>query len=189
MSVMVWWYDAVLVAFLESYPSVAVLADEIYKRLVYTSTGTCPSFASLPNMFNRGTLTANGSLKAYAMTGMRLGAPANLSKAVTMIQSQLASCASSISQAAGVVALIQVTEEEMRNNVKIMGEKRDFVLKQLGTMPGVRLPAIPPSGAFYILPDMSSYYGGDDAALRLDLLKKNNLALVPGSNQALALPE
>ena len=55
---------------LRDYPKVAVLADEIYERLVYE--GECVSFATMPGMFER-TLTVNGFSKAYAMTGFRLG--------------------------------------------------------------------------------------------------------------------
>jgi aspartate/glutamate/aspartate-prephenate aminotransferase len=170
-----------LAAVLKDYPNVAVLADEIYERLVYE--GDCPSFASMDGMFSR-TMTVNGFSKAYAMTGMRLGyvaAPQKLAKAITTIQSQLTSCAGSISQAAGVAALTEVTDEELEGNVKVMKEKRDFVLGELEKMPGVSV-AMPPNGAFYVLPDVSGYLGGDDTELCLQLLKAKKLALVPGSS-------
>jgi aspartate/methionine/tyrosine aminotransferase len=48
-------------------------------------------------------------------------------------------------------------------------------------MPGVKV-AIPPNGAFYVLPDVSGYFDGDDATLCLELLKQKKLALVPGSS-------
>jgi aspartate/glutamate/aspartate-prephenate aminotransferase len=166
---------------LRDYPKVAILADEIYERLVYE--GDCPSFAGMPGMFSR-TLTVNGFSKAYAMTGMRLGyiaAPQNLAKAVTIIQSQLTSCAGSISQAAGVAALTKVTDEELEGNVKIMREKRDYVLGELEKMSGVHV-AMPPNGAFYVLPDVSGFFRGDDTELCLELLKTKRLALVPGSS-------
>lgn len=166
---------------LRDYPGVAVLADEIYERLVYD--GECPSFASMEGMFSR-TMTVNGFSKAYAMTGMRLGyvaAPQKLAKAITTIQSQLTSCAGSISQAAGVAALTQVSDEELEQNVQVMKEKRDYVLGELEKMPGVSV-SMPPNGAFYVLPNVSSYLEGDDAELCLQLLKAKKLALVPGSS-------
>ncbi|GMI28992.1 hypothetical protein TrRE_jg828, partial [Triparma retinervis] len=104
------------------HPQLAVLSDEIYERLVYNPSNPHVSFASLPGMYDR-TLTVNGFSKAYAMTGLRLGymaAPANLLKPCVTIQSQLTSCASSISQAAGVAALTRVEESEMEANVEIM---------------------------------------------------------------------
>lgn len=170
-----------LATVLRDYPRVLVLADEIYERLVYS--GDCPSFAAMDGMFSR-TMTVNGFSKAYAMTGMRLGylaAPQPLAKAVTTIQSQLTSCAGSISQAAGVAALTQVEDAELDANVEIMRTKRDYVLAELSKMPGVSV-AMPPNGAFYVLPDVSGYFDGDDTLLCLELLKAKKLALVPGSS-------
>jgi aspartate/methionine/tyrosine aminotransferase len=176
---------------LMDYPHVAVVADEIYERLVYPPSEDipkedwCPSFASLPGMFDR-TLTINGFSKAYAMTGYRLGyvaAPARLANVVTTLQSQITSCAGAISQAAGVAALTQVPDEILDENVQIMQSKRDYVIQELAKMPHVNLPTTP-RGAFYVLPDLSQApaYDGDDTQLCLDLLEQEKLALVPGSS-------
>lgn len=166
---------------LQNYPQVKVLADEIYERLVYDMED-CPSVASMPDMFSR-TMTVNGFSKAHAMTGLRLGyvaAPVEIARAITTIQSQLTSCASSLSQAGGVAALEKVSDEEIESNVKLLKQKRDYVLGELSTMHGVKV-AVPPKGAFYVLPDFS-YYGNDDTQLCLDLLQEQKLALVPGSS-------
>ncbi|KAL3791157.1 hypothetical protein HJC23_000577 [Cyclotella cryptica] len=167
----------------EKYPNIIVLADEIYERLVYTQDGKCTAFASLPNMFSR-TITINGFSKSHAMTGFRLGylaAPARFAKAASVLQGQITSCASSVSQAAGVAALREVEESWLENNAVIMKKKRDYVLEELGKMDGVSV-AVPPDGAFYVLPDVSKYYDGDDTQLCLDLLKEKKLALVPGES-------
>ena len=167
---------------LEKHPNVAVLSDEIYERLVYTPSNPHVSFAAIPGMMGR-TLTVNGFSKAYAMTGLRLGylaAPKKVIGACTVIQSQLTSCAGSLSQAAGIAALTLVSEEEMARNVELMKEKRDFVLGRLKEIEGLK--SFVPDGAFYVLPDVSGWMGGDDTALCLDLLKKKKLALVPGSS-------
>ena len=168
---------------LEKYPNVVILADEIYERLVYTEDGECASFASLPGMFSR-TITVNGFSKSHAMTGFRLGylaAPERYAKAAALLQGQITSCASSVSQAAGVAALTKVDESWLANNVVVMREKRDYVLRELAKIDGVKVN-IPPDGAFYVLPDVSTYYDGDDAKLCLDLLREKKLALVPGES-------
>jgi bifunctional aspartate aminotransferase and glutamate/aspartate-prephenate aminotransferase len=184
------------------YPQVVVLADEIYERLCYNddddvdgegageeqeSEGSCVSFASIsPEMFAR-TITVNGFSKAYAMTGLRLGyvaAPKRIATTIATIQSQLTSCAGSLSQAAGLAALTLVDETEMAANVAIMKNKRDYVLQQLSTMQGVTVH-VPPQGAFYVLPDISPYVNSDDyddTQLCVDLLDQEQLALVPGSS-------
>lgn len=181
-----------LATVLQDHPNVAVIADEIYERLVYSSSDnvlrhTC--FASLsPAMYER-TMTINGFSKAYAMTGMRLGymaAPAHFLKPAKAIQSQLTSCAGSISQAAGVAALRDVKEEEMDRNVSIMKKKRDYVIKRLNGMDHVKLSVVP-TGAFYILPDVSWYCKNiqgqkkDDVEFCRELLQMKRLALVPGT--------
>jgi len=180
---------------LEEFPNVFVLADEIYERLVYVDDDEGDktsalegerhtSFASISSAMRDRTLTINGFSKAYAMTGFRLGyvaAPIHIAKAITTIQSQLTSCAGSISQAAGVAALRDVTEEEMESNVVAMKGKRDYVLGRLEQMSGVTV-AVPPNGAFYVLPDVSQFFEGDDTDLCLRLLTDKGLALVPGSS-------
>mmetsp|Transcript_32572 Transcript_32572/g.49092 ORF Transcript_32572/g.49092 Transcript_32572/m.49092 type:complete len:436 (-) Transcript_32572:524-1831(-) len=171
-----------LVEVLNKYPKVLVMSDEIYERLTYTDAGSCPAFASyLPDR----TMTINGFSKAYAMTGFRLGylaAPAKLAKAVTTLQSQFTSCAGSISQAAGVAALTQVSEEELQEKFTEMKGKRDYVLNRLSQMPHVEV-AVPPQGAFYVLPDISHYVTSerDDSNFCVELLQTYKLALVPGS--------
>ena len=166
---------------LENHPDVVVIADEIYERLVYAKDGTV-AFASLPNMHHR-TITINGFSKSHAMTGFRLGylaAPAPFAAAAALLQGQITSCASSVSQAAGVAALRHVPERWLEGNVEIMREKRDYVLSSLE---GMGIPvSVPPRGAFYVLPDVSKYCSGDDAKLCLDLLKEKKLALVPGES-------
>ena len=94
------------------------MSDEIYERLVYNDENPHVSFASIDGMFDR-TLTVNGFSKAYAMTGMRLGyaaAPAALLKPCVTIQSQLTSCAGSLSQAGGLAALTKVRRHEERSD-------------------------------------------------------------------------
>jgi len=174
---------------LRDYPHVHVLADEIYDQLVYdddetkTAAELCPSIAAEPGMWQR-TLIINGFSKAYAMTGFRLGylaAPQVLARACTTLQSQFTSCASSVSQAAGVAALTQVEGPWLKEKVTELKTKRNLCLQRLADMPHVTVH-VPPQGAFYVLPDISSYYEGDDVAFCRQLLEDQKLALVPGSS-------
>jgi len=85
-----------------------------------------------------------------------------------------------VSQAAGVAALELVEEEEMEGNVEIMRQKRDYVCGRLRAIEGIKM--FVPDGAFYLLPDVSRWYGGNDVDLCLDLLSQKKLALVPGES-------
>ena len=183
-----------LAAVLADFSHVTILADEIYERLSYQ--GPVPAVASVASLYDR-TLTVNGFSKAYAMTGLRLGylaAPAPLATAVATLQSQISSCAGSLSQAAGVAALTAVADDELDANVAVMQAKRDYVWQALSDMPGVQLPAAPPAGAFYILADVAAYCQSssssssssnngfaDDVALCQALLETQRLAVVPGT--------
>ena len=153
---------------------------------------SCPSLAQIPGFQDR-TVLINGFSKAYAMTGLRLGYLATtspqLARAVTTIQSQLTSCAGSLSQAAGVAALEEVADEEIAAAVAVMRAKRDYVLERLEKMEGVHVPA-KPKGAFYVLAEIDRRIlqrddSDDDDNADVDfcvrLLRDQKLALVPGS--------
>jgi aspartate/methionine/tyrosine aminotransferase/prephenate dehydrogenase len=183
------------------YRHVFVLADEIYERTFYDVDHV--AFASLPGMFAR-TLTINGFSKGYSMMGFRLGylaAPAPIAEQAAKLQSQLTSCAGSISQEAAVAALATSAEDMAARNAT-MRERRDFVVQQLRTIPGITCPT--PQGAFYAFPDVSDYFSAepdhpdhdvdrpasavcDAEGFCLYLLDWFQVALVPGS--AFGCPE
>ena len=80
----------------------AVISDEVYEKIVYDETET-QSISSFPSMKER-TVVVNALSKTYAMTGWRLGYAAttnSIASAMTKLHSCIASCASSVSQAAG----------------------------------------------------------------------------------------
>ncbi|CAM9869274.1 unnamed protein product [Scytosiphon promiscuus] len=168
-----------------------VLADEIYERITYDTPHV--AFATIPGIDAAippaKTTTVNGFSKSHSMTGYRLGylaSPPIITKAVTIIQGQITSCASSISQAAGLVALT-VSDEEMQATFDVMRKKRDFVIKRLSEMPD--LATAVPQGAFYVFPDVSAHFGksapdgtviGGATDLCLYLLRAHSVALVTG---------
>lgn len=131
-----------------------IITDEIYERLVYgVRHFSLPSL--VPNLLSR-TCVVNGFSKAFAMTGWRLGyvaAPLDVAKALTSMQSHSTGSPSTISQAAGVVALSSfqpaMVEEFQR--------RRDFLVERLNSMPGVSI--LMPDGAFYAFPNVSGLFG------------------------------
>ncbi|KAJ8612884.1 hypothetical protein CTAYLR_002088 [Chrysophaeum taylorii] len=177
---------------LEGFPETFVVADEIYERLHYETTPHT-SFAALGEDIFRRTVVINGFSKAYAMTGYRLGylaAPRPVAAVAAKIQGQLTSCASSISQAAGLAAL-DLPDDALDHHVREFKRRRDYVIARLVAMgPRILCPP-PPEGAFYILPDISPCLGlahqkrpssalETSTAFCAALLEARNLALVPG---------
>ena len=178
---------AALADVLRDYEDVFVISDEIYEHVLFDAEHR--AFASFPGMKER-TITVNGFSKAYAMTGWRLGymaAPTPVAEACAKIQGQLTSAPSSISQKAGVAAL-RMDPEPVQKMVAAFRERRDYVLERLRAIDGVRCPT--PQGAFYLYPDVSSYFGAetpdgevleDSDDLCFYLLEEHHVALVPGA--------
>jgi aspartate/methionine/tyrosine aminotransferase len=172
---------------LRDHPGVTVISDEIYEHLTYGVQHT--SFATLSGMYDR-TITINGFSKSLSMTGLRVGyaaAPLHVAKACGKLQSQLSSCASSVGQYAAEKALTTVSPSWIPERVLELEGKRDLMYSLLMQIPGLSCPK--PDGAFYMLPDVSEYFGSStrsggkiDSAndFCLELLKEQGVALVPG---------
>ena len=180
-----------LVEVLAKYPDVLVLADEIYEHINFT--GEFTSLGSFPEIADR-VIIVNGVSKAYAMTGWRIGfiaAPLWVAKATNKLQSQYTSGASSIAQKAAEAAYLgpQDCIEEMRVAFQ---RRRDLVVSLAREIPGIKVNE--PQGAFYLFPEVSSYFGkkyGDKvinnaADLAMYLLEEGHVATVDG--EAFCLP-
>jgi aspartate aminotransferase len=164
-----------------------IMSDEIYEHIIFD--GEHVSMASFDIISDR-VITVNGVSKGYAMTGWRigyLGAPLWIAKACDKLQGQFTSGVSSIAQRAALAAVTGTSESQ-----KIMREaflrRRNLVCGLLKEIPGLKVPV--PQGAFYVMPDVSWYFGksdgnvtissGDDLALYL--LDKALVAVVGGDS-------
>jgi aspartate aminotransferase len=144
---------------LNQHKNIIAIADEIYEYINFTAEHV--SLAALPGMYDN-TVTVNGFSKGYAMTGWRLGyiaAPLWLAKATNKIQGQITSGANTIAQRAAIAAL-NGDQEPTREMAREYLRRRDMVLELLKEIPGVKTYV--PSGAFYIFPDISYYFGKSD---------------------------
>ncbi len=133
-----------------------IVSDEIYEHINFE--GKHESIAQFKEIYDQ-TITINGVSKGFAMTGWRLGyigAPQWIADACTKIQGQITSATCSITQKASVAAMNAdpSTTYEMRKAFK---ERRDLVLEMLNDIPGIITNT--PKGAFYVFPDISSYFG------------------------------
>lgn len=141
------------------YPHIYILADEIYEYINFV--GKHESIAQFDDLKER-TIIVNGLSKGFAMTGWRLGyiaANEEIAKACEKLQGQFTSATCSITQKAAVVALttdlrpsLEMTKEFTRRRARVMELVKDI--------PGIICSE--PEGAFYIFPDVSSYYGKKD---------------------------
>lgn len=168
------------------HENIFVASDEIYEYINFTTKHK--SIGSFPELKDRA-ITINGFSKGYAMTGWRLGymgAPQWLAAACTKMQGQFTSGANSFSQQAAIYAL--EADLEPTNEMKAAFlRRRNMVIKLLKEIDGMQVNE--PEGAFYIFPDISSFFGksvGDTAINNADdyctyLLETAHVAVVSGS--------
>ncbi|WP_266204418.1 pyridoxal phosphate-dependent aminotransferase [Pontibacter kalidii] len=141
---------------LEKHPQVHVIADEIYEYINFG--GKHFSMASIDSIRDR-VITVNGFSKGYAMTGWRVGylaATREIASACDKMQSQITSGTCSIAQKAAAAALKggNASALEMAEAYR---RRRDLVLDLMSGIPGFKTYL--PTGAFYIFPDISAYFG------------------------------
>ena len=179
---------------LKEFPHITTISDEIYEQLCYDDIKHV-SLASIEGMKDH-CVVINGFSKSHSMTGYRIGyaaAPIHVAKAMSKLQSQITSCASSVSQAASIAAL-SVPDTWIDDRVIELQSKRDLAYNLLQEIDGIT--CVKPSGAFYLLPDISSYFGkmlytdsseggsgiviDSSLTMCLELLRVYNVALVPG---------
>lgn len=162
-----------------------VISDEIYEHIIFEGKNT--SFASFPGVYEK-TITVNGVSKAFAMTGWRvgyIGAPKEIAAACSKIQGQYTSGTGSISQRATKRAM-EADPAEVKFMVDAFRKRRDLVVGLIREIEGVKINV--PEGAFYVFPDISSFFGksangqtiNDATDLSLYLLDEAMVATVTG---------
>ncbi len=137
-------------------PQILVMSDEIYEHINFM--GHHHSLAQFEDVFNQ-VVTVNGVSKAWAMTGWRvgyIGAPKEIADACNKIQGQFTSGTNSIAQRA-TIAAVNADPAVLKDMVQAFERRRELVLKALNEMPGVKCNR--PGGAFYVFPDISSFFG------------------------------
>jgi aspartate aminotransferase len=178
---------------LVDHPQITIVSDEIYEYINFTGEPHI-SIAEFDFIKDR-VVIVNGFSKGFAMTGWRLGyiaAPQWIADACVKMQGQFTSGAASFSQKAAVTALLA----DLTPSFKMTEEfhkRRDLFVKLLSEIPGFKVNN--PTGAFYVFPDVSYYYGKADGSHKINnaddlcdyLLYTGHVALVSGD--AFGAPE
>ncbi|RTE53591.1 pyridoxal phosphate-dependent aminotransferase [Arenibacter aquaticus] len=174
-----------LAAVLKNHPNIFVVSDEIYEHINFR--GGHVSIANVEGMYDR-TITVNGVSKAFAMTGWRIGyigGPEWIAKACTKFQGQITSGANAIAQRSTIAAL-EAPVSSIKFMIDEFHKRRDLILELLGEIEGFNLNV--PEGAFYVFPDISSFFGktlkgtliNNASDFALYLLENANVATVTG---------
>lgn len=172
---------------LAKHPHINIVTDDIYEHIIFDNEEFYNVANVNPELKNR-TFVVNGLAKAYSMTGWRLGygaGAASIIKAMTVMQSQSVTCATSISQYAGVEAL-NGNQDFIKKNAKDFQDKRDLAFSIISK----ELECYKPAGAFYLFPSIKKYLGkkskngkviNNSVEFCTELLESKNVAAVPGS--------
>ncbi|MDG1781332.1 MAG: pyridoxal phosphate-dependent aminotransferase [Flavobacteriales bacterium] len=174
-----------LAAVLRQHENVLVVSDEIYELINFTDAHA--SLGTIDGMYDR-TITVNGVSKGFAMTGWRLGyigAPLWIAKACSKIQGQFTSAPCGISQMAAKAA-VEADPAVTHDMKQAFLARRDMMIAGLRAIDGLKVNV--PTGAFYIFPDASSFFGKSDGTTTVNnaselcnyLLEKEHVALVTG---------
>ena len=167
------------------YPNIIIVSDEIYEHINFS--GKHESIAQFDFIKDQ-VVTVNGVSKGFAMTGWRIGymgAPKWIADACIKMQGQFTSGTCSIAQKAAQAAL--EADPSCTSEMRISFEKRrELVLSLMNEIPGLKLNY--PKGAFYVFPDVTSYFGksyeettiNNATDLTMFLLNKGLVALVTG---------
>ena len=142
-----------LVKWLEHYPHVAILSDEIYSNMLYDGRAHV-SLLNYPSIRDR-LIMLDGWSKTYAMTGWRLGYavwPDSMVDAVTRLCINDHSCVNAATQFAGLAAL-EGPQDAVHDMVRQFDERRQVIVRELNSLPGVRCADA--AGAFYAFPNIS----------------------------------
>ncbi|QES87565.1 pyridoxal phosphate-dependent aminotransferase [Rhizosphaericola mali] len=141
------------------YPDVYIISDEIYEYINFV--GAHESIAQFEDLKDR-IILINGLSKGFAMTGWRVGFTASnteLAKAMIKIQGQFTSATNSVAQKAAVAAFTGDISSSKAMTAEF-AKRRTRVLELIKEIPGLKCFA--PEGAFYVFPDVSSYFGKSD---------------------------
>ena len=135
-----------------------IISDEVYEKLIYGDAAHISPAAVSPQAYER-TVLVNGFSKTFAMTGWRLGYTASrveISRACNAFQGHMTSCSTSFVQYAAVNAFRECTDEVEKMRLAFQ-KRRDYMHARLTAMPGIHCKL--PDGAFYLMPDVSAYFG------------------------------
>ena len=166
---------------------IMIISDEIYEKLIYGEAKHFSIAALVPEAYDK-TIVINGMSKAFRMTGWRCGysaAPPAIAQGISNFQGHVSSNSTTFVQWAAIEAL-EHGEKDLEEMVKEFEKRRNYAFQRVGDLPHVSCSK--PDGAFYVLPDVSWYYGKgkngrvikDSFDLSEYLLQDYHVAVVPG---------
>jgi aspartate aminotransferase len=164
-----------------------ILSDEIYEKLIYDGEKHI-SIGTLSQEIKDKTILINGVSKSFAMTGWRIGyaaGPKDIIKAMTNLQGHMTTGPNAPAQYASLEAF-RNSHNSVEKMVVEFDKRRKYLVDRLNSIQGVT--CILPKGAFYAMPNVSSFYGKSWGNYKINnsmdltnfLLEEAKVAVAPG---------
>jgi len=150
------------------------LSDEIYGGFAYERPPL-----SISKFAPAGGVVVSGLSKDLSMTGWRIGwavGPDAIVARVTAAHQYVVTCASSVSQAAALVALSPAAAGDRSAYLATFRRRRALMADELRRIPGLSVTM--PDGAFYFFVDVRAFGSSLDIAGRL--LRDRRVVVIPG---------
>ncbi len=171
---------------LRKHPKVAIVSDDIYNQLSFSSSGISPHLLHVaPDLRDR-VICVNGASKAYSMTGWRMGWAAgekSIIHAMISYQSQTMGAPNSMAQEAALAGILHC-DSDLIETRKVLKERCAHAYEAFSSIPGMKIAK--PDGAFYLWIDVSVILkklglktGKEFSQM---LLEKQKVVLVPGDD-------
>jgi len=152
-----------------------IVSDECYDATVFDDRFVSAAAVADPER----TIAIFTFSKTYAMTGWRVGyvaAPPRAIAQIAKLQEPLISCVNAPAQYAALAALTG-PQNVVAEMVSAYRERRDEVCRRLSA---ANVPALPPSGAFYVWADVRAS-GLSCRDFAFTLLREHGVAVAPGT--------
>ena len=162
----------------QEYDALAI-TDEIYEHIIYDGAQHIP-MASLPGMRDRSVIV-NSMSKTYSVTGWRVGwtlAAPDIAESIRKVHDFLTVGAAAPLQQAGVLALNSPDSYYEKLATTYVG-RRD---KMLALLERAGFRCYRPSGAYYIMTDITDFGFRDDYEMVRHMILAAGVAAVPGSS-------
>lgn len=155
-----------------------VFADEMYEHFLYDGVKHITAL-SVQSLRDR-CVVLSGFSKVFSITGWRLGyaiAPSKVIEAMAQFNDLIYVCAAAPLQMGAAHGLETLGDDYYSELSRIHQAKRDIfcdALRSVGLTPSV------PSGAYYVMADVSRIAGNDDFEKAMKILEQTGVASVPG---------
>ena len=167
-----------IAALCQEFDALAI-TDEIYEHITYDGVPHIP-IMTLDGMRNR-TVLVNSMSKTFAVTGWRVGwvlAAPDLSDSVRKVHDFLTVGAAAPLQEASAIALT-FGNYYYHHLAEEYTKRRDSILQILES---AGFTCYRPSGAYYVITDISGFGFADDVSFIRHLIEDTGVAAVPGSS-------